>query len=103
MAELHPLERYLHTLWEFCRRVRTGIREGPTTKSEKQIFAYGLVAYAIELATGVGWLTTVKNGPGAITLMTTLEAVQKTIEQVVNVMAPMICDRFFALRTEASK
>ena len=86
MAELHPLERDLHTLWEFCRRVRTGIREGPTTKTEQQTFAYGLVVYAIELATGVGWLTTVKNGPGAITLMTSLEAAQKTIEHVVNVM-----------------
>ena len=86
MAELHPLERDLATLWEFCKRVRTGIREGPSTKSEQQVFTYGLVAYAIELATAVGWLTTVKNGPGAITLMTSLEATQKTIEQVVNVM-----------------
>ncbi len=73
-------------LWEFCQRVRTGIREGSATKSEQQVFTYGLVAYAIELATGVGWLTTVKNGPGAMTLMTSLEATQKTIEQVVNVM-----------------
>ena len=86
MAELHPLERDLETLWEFCRGVTTGIREGPATKSEQQVFTYGLVAYAIELATGVGWLTTVKNGPGAMTLMTSLEATQKKIEQVVNVM-----------------
>ena len=86
MTELHPLERDLATLWEFCRRVRVGIRGGPITKSGQQTFAYGLVAYAIELATGVGWLTTEKNGPGAMTLMATLEATQKTIEQVVNVM-----------------
>lgn len=86
MTESHPLERDLATLWEFCRRVRVGIRGGPITKSEQQTFAYGLVAYAIELATGVGWLTTIKNGPGAMTLMATLEATQKTIEQVVNVM-----------------
>ena len=86
MADIHPLERDLETLWEFCRRVRTGIREGPATKSEQQDFTYGLVAYAIELATGVGWLTTVKNGPGAMTLMTSLEATQQTIEQVGNVM-----------------
>ena len=86
MADIHPLERDLETLWEFCRRVRTGIREGPATKSEQQEFTYGLVAYAIEQATGVGWLTTTKNGSGAMTLMTSLEATQKTIEQVVNVM-----------------
>ncbi len=86
MAELHPLERDLHTLWELCRRVVTGVCEGPKTNSEQQVFAYGLVAYAVELATGVGWLTTIKNGPGALTLMTSLEAAQKTFEQVVNVM-----------------
>ena len=86
MAALHPLERDLATLWEFCRRAKTGIRGGPTTNSEQQIFTYGLVAYAIELATAVGWLTTVKNGPGAMTLMVTLEATHKTIEQVINVM-----------------
>ena len=86
MPELHPLERDLATLWELCRRMRTGILEGPATKSEHQVFTYGLVAYAIELATGVGWLTTIKNGPGAMTLMTSLEATQQTIEQVANVM-----------------
>ena len=86
MAAVHPLERDLTTLWEFCRRAKTGIGGGPTTNSEQQIFAYGLVAYAIELATAVGWLTTVKNGPGAMTMMTTLEATHMTIEQVINVM-----------------
>ena len=86
MAALHPLEKDLATLWEFCGRAKTGIRGGPTTNSEQQIFTYGLVAYAIELATAVGWLTTVKNGPGAMTLMVTLEATHKTIEQVINVM-----------------
>ena len=86
MADLHPLERDLETLWEFCCRVTTGIREGPVTKSEQQDFTYGLVAYAIEQATGVGWLTATKNGPGAMTLMTSLESTQKTIEQVINVM-----------------
>ena len=87
MAALHPLERDLATLWELCRRIKTGIQGQPTRISEQQIFARGLVAYAIELATAVGWLTTVKNGPGAMTLMTTLEATHKTIEHVANVMS----------------
>ena len=87
MAMLHPLERDLATLWEFCQRVRTLIREEPIRNSEKQIFARGLVAYAIELTTAIGWLTTKKIGPGAMSLMTTLEATQKTIEHVVNEMS----------------
>ena len=86
MVALHPLERDLVTLWDFCRRIKSGIQGKPTRNSEQQIFARGLVAYAIELATAVGWLTTVKNGPRAMTLMTTLEATHKTIEHVVNVM-----------------
>ena len=83
----HPLERDLGTLWEFCWRARTFVQRGPTRDGEKQLFARGLIAYAIELATAVGWLTTIKNGPGAMTLMTTLEATQQTIEQIVNEMS----------------
>ena len=41
MAMLHPLERDLATLWEFCQRVKTLIREEPIRNSEKQIFARG--------------------------------------------------------------
>ena len=74
MAALHSLEKDLATLWEFCRRAKAGIQGRPTRNSEQQVFTRGLVAYAIELATAVGWLTTVKNGPGAMTLMATLEA-----------------------------
>ena len=83
---LHPLETDLATLWEFCRRVKILVREKSIPHSEKQIFARGLVTYATELATAVGWLTTKKIGPGAMSLMTTLEATQKTIEHVVNEM-----------------
>ena len=85
--ELHPLERDLETLSEFCGKAQTLMQLEPTWNSEKEIFARGLVAYAIELATAVGWLTTVKIGPGALTLMTALEATQETIEHVGNEMS----------------
>ena len=86
MTMLHPLEKDLATLWEFCRRVNALVSEVPDGDTERQLFARGLIHYAVELATAVGWLTTVKISPGAMTLMTTLEATQKTIEHVVNEM-----------------
>lgn len=86
MAALHPLEKDLATLWEFCRRANALVCGGLENDTERQLFARGLIGYAVELATAVGWLTTVKIAPEAMTLMTTLEATHKTIEHVVNEM-----------------